>query len=160
MSSSSDMVNVPIIPGDGYWSNYVTGVKFGDTEEEEWLMESTYTFIDSGSSYITIPVAYYEWFISHLSGFVPSGFVAYSGNVKKMSNCDELSQLPSVSFLYGTYFFELNPVDYVLDLQAHNLGCIVMFTQDTGSNMILGVPFMKGFYIVHDLNNQSVGIVP
>lgn len=26
--------------------------------------------------------------------------------------------------------------------------------------MILGVPFMKGFYIVHDLNNLSVGIVP
>ena len=35
-----------------------------------------------------------------------------------------------------------------------------MFTRDTGSNMILGVPFMKGFYIVHDLNNLSVGIVP
>ena len=48
----------------------------------------------------------------------------------------------------------------MLDLQVHGLGCIIMFTQDVASNMILGVPFMKGFYIVHDLNNLSVGIVP
>ena len=80
--------------------------------------------------------------------------------MQKLGNCSELGQLPTVSILFGSHYFELSPVDYVLDLQAHSLGCIVMFTRDTGSNMILGVPFMKGFYIVHDLNNLSVGIVP
>merc|ERR1712226_589346 len=104
-------------------------------------MVQTYTFIDSGSSYITIPTNYYDWFIAHLATFVPSGFEPYSGNVQKLSNCGELGSLPSVSILFGSHYFELSPIDYVLDLQVHGLGCIIMFTKDVASNMILGVPF-------------------
>ena len=74
MSNPADIVNISIIPGDSYWSNYVTGLKFGNAPDEEWKMVQTYTFIDSGSSYITIPTNYYDWFIAHLATFVPSGF--------------------------------------------------------------------------------------
>ena len=78
MSSVADLVTVNILPGDTYWSNYVTGIKFGNVENEEWKMDSIYSFIDSGSSYITIPVVYWSWFITHLASFAPSGFVQYS----------------------------------------------------------------------------------
>ena len=74
MSNPADIVNISIITGDSYWSNYVTGLKFGNAPDEEWKMVQTYTFIDSGSSYITIPTNYYDWFITHLATFVPSGF--------------------------------------------------------------------------------------
>ena len=38
MSNPSDMVTVNTISGDSYWSNYVTGIKFGSDVAEEWLM--------------------------------------------------------------------------------------------------------------------------
>ena len=81
MSNIADLVTINIIPGDTYWSNYVTGIKFGNAVTEEWKMDLTYTFIDSGSSYITIPIAYWDWFIGHLATFVQSGFVQYSGYI-------------------------------------------------------------------------------
>ena len=35
-----------------------------------------------------------------------------------------------------------------------------MFVKDPNDRMILGGPFMKGYYITHDLDNLNFGIVP
>ena len=36
MSNVDDLVTLPVVEEDFWWSNYVTGIKFGDDAEEEW----------------------------------------------------------------------------------------------------------------------------
>ena len=77
-----------------------------------------------------------------------------------MARCNEIAQLPNISILFGDYYFEVLPEDYINDLRTFGRGCIVMFVKDNANKMVLGVPFMKGFYVVHDLGDLTVGIVP
>ena len=68
--------------------------------------------------------------------------------------------MPSIYVLLGEHYFEISPQDYVIDYSDYGVGCLLMFTSDINDNMVLGIPFMKGYYIVHDLENVSFGIIP
>lgn len=39
MSDSNDLVTLNVVEEDFWWSNYVTGIKFGDDSNEEWGLE-------------------------------------------------------------------------------------------------------------------------
>ena len=36
MSNVADLVKIPILEDDSRWSNYVTGIKFGATDDDAW----------------------------------------------------------------------------------------------------------------------------
>ena len=55
MSDVEDMVKIRTIPGDSYWSNVTKGIKFGTGLSDVWRLDSIYSYLDSGSSYISIP---------------------------------------------------------------------------------------------------------
>ena len=39
MSNVADLVKIPILEDDSHWSNYVTGIKFGATDDDAWGFE-------------------------------------------------------------------------------------------------------------------------
>ena len=119
------------LDGRRHWSNVVDGIKFGNDPSEAWGMEPMLAITDSGNSYVTISERYWDWFIEHLASFAPSGFTSYNDSLKKLVNCSDLSQLPAVSVLFGSHFFEILPTDYVLDYSSVGVGCLVMFVEDS-----------------------------
>ena len=112
MSSVADIVNLPVL--DNYhWTNCVTGIKFGDDSEHAWATESHEVFTDSGTSFVTLSKHYWTWFINYLESFLPSGLNGESN--KFLNDCSEYGLLPTVSVLYGGYYFEILPSDYVIN---------------------------------------------
>ena len=164
MSSPSDLVEISILNEDFFWSNIVKGIKFGSDDTDEWGMEDVKAFLDSGTSFITISFLYWDWFLDHLASFLPSGLTIYEedadrrGRLYVLTDCAEYQNLPKISLLFAGYWFEILPSDYIINYVG--IGCLLNFVRDDEHQIILGIPFMKGFYITHNLDTLNFGIVP
>ena len=76
--------------------------------------------------------------------------------------------MPAIRVLFGDHWFEILVQDYVFvsqeskdDLQE----CVIcIYGQDPESGLkdqwILGNAFMRGYYVTHDREKKSFGIVP
>ena len=164
MSSPSDLIEISILNEDYFWSNTVKGIKFGSDDTDEWGMEEVKAFLDSGTSFITISFLYWDWFLDHLASFLPSGFTIYEedadrrGRLYVLTDCAEYQNLPKISLLLAGYWFEILPSDYIINYVG--IGCLLNFVRDDEHQIILGIPFMKGYYITHNLDTLKFGIVP
>ena len=56
MRDSSKYVELDVIPGNFWWSNYVTGIAF---DGEEFALPPIETFTDTGTSCTYIPSPYF-----------------------------------------------------------------------------------------------------
>ena len=127
-------------------------------------MEDVKAFLDSGTSFITISFLYWDWFLDHLASFLPSGLTIYEedadrrGRLYVLTDCAEYQNLPKISLLFAGYWFEILPSDYIINYVG--IGCLLNFVRDDEHQIILGIPFMKGFYITHNLDTLNFGIVP
>ena len=109
---------------------------------------------------MTVPEVYWSWFIERLGAKTTSGLLDYNSSLKKLRHCSDIEFLPSVFILLGQHYFEIQPQDYVVDYSDYGVGCLLMFSSDSTETMTLGVPFMKGYYIIHDLESVSFTIAP
>ena len=70
---------------------------------------------DTGSSCLVLPNNIYnfiiEWLLQYLSD--PD----YDSGWGYIFSCDTLSELPTIDLLYGGYWFEVLPEDYVVDFE-------------------------------------------
>lgn len=69
---------------------------------------------------------------------------------------------PTVYLLVNGYWLEIKSDDYLLDASDNGdrSVCIFAFTQNTDDFWLLGDPFYRGYYVVHDDKNGKVGIAP
>ena len=71
-------------------------------------------------------------------------------------SCREKNRFPIIEFLYGSYWMELRPEDYVMD-DGYEDCFVCIFEEPHSSTMILGNSFLRGFYSTHDLSSNKFG---
>jgi hypothetical protein len=73
-------------------------------------------------------------------------------------SADDYSKLPALEFLYGDYWLQALPEDYMHSYAGSYWAC---FTEaDTEANFILGSAFLRGYYSVHDYATMRFGFAP
>ena len=73
MSDPNDMVEIPVVLNDRWWTNYVTGFRLGDSMAETWGVAPKLAFTDSGTSCLFIDKDTFDFFISKLALHSKSG---------------------------------------------------------------------------------------
>lgn len=73
-------------------------------------------------------------------------------------SADNYSKLPALEFLYGDYWLQALPEDYMHSFEDSYWAC---FTEaDSEANFILGTAFLRGYYSVHDYATMRFGFAP
>ena len=78
-------------------------------------------------------------------------------------SCDDYdaSKLPSFEFLFGGYWFEILPEDYVVKFSTFSNLCSLCLSGSSSSDyFILGDAFLRGWYSIHDHDKQRMGFIP
>ena len=71
-----------------------------------------------------------------------------------------MNELPSFEILYGDYWFEVTPEDYLIQHPDDNSICFLCIAGMDLDHWILGDAFMRGWYNIHDHENLRMGFVP
>lgn len=59
----------------------------------------------------------------------------------------------------GRYIFYMNNSDYLTSYNSAKKTCILTFVEDISSQFwLLGAAFYRAYYVVHDMDNQRVGL--
>ena len=78
-----------------------------------------------------------------------------------VTDCDP-EKWPSVYFLVSNYWFEVSPEHYLVDAseEKDDSKCLIAFTANDSDYFLIGDAFFRGFYSVHDDNNDRIGFAP
>ena len=92
-------------------------------------------FTDSGTSTITVSFRYWDWFLEKISSFVPSGLEKYDDRLYILVNCGDsenegdYNKLPKISLLFGGFYFEILPADYITNYELFLLFIVLHYHQ-------------------------------
>ena len=127
-------------------------------------MEQSYTFekplaavIDTGTSLVMVP----EDIASDFFGRLLQGhrYVHVSGMYQ--ISCENKHQFPSIYLMVNDHWLQIHPTDYVITVQHQGQeGCMLGFMATNQTYFILGDVFLRGYYTIHDLENDRIGIAP
>ena len=146
-----------------WWSSDLTGFRWSDDSSNEYAISSgNYALTDTGSSCIIGP--------SEEADVIVRNIVSRFDKVYEDDGWGYIfscpandNDLPSFEFLYGGYWFEVLPEDYLIDITSNNSGvwCALCISSIEGfDEWILGDAFMRGWYNIHDHANLRMGFVP
>ena len=152
---------VPAIT-DFWWTNYVTGVKFGTGQnlDNAYTLTSYKAFTDTGAACTYIPTEYYAFITAELISKATSPVASTTWGYTMP--CSDASNMDSVKFLYGDYWLEMLPADYLVDITGSSTTCGLCMLESTvtsgGSTYwVLGANFLRGFYTVYDRESSRIG---
>lgn len=77
-----------------------------------------------------------------------------------MFKCRHAKDLPSFHLLYGGYWFEVLPEDYLIEVSYDGRWCAICIIGMDVDYWILGDAFMRGWYNIHDHEHNRMGFVP
>ena len=69
-----------------------------------------------------------------------------------------MESLPIISFLYGGYWMESRPEDYLVDYEGSCWACFIEGYDE--QQWLLGDSFLRGFYSTHDYATYQFGFAP
>jgi len=143
------MIKLPL-RRKAYWEVNLDSITLG-TETAD--LESTGAVLDTGTSLIAMPTDFAELLNQQIGA--KKGF-----NGQYTVDCKKRDSLPDLTFTLSGYNFTISAYDYILEVQG---SCISSFQGiDLGGNVgplfILGDAFLRRWYSVYDLGNDSVGL--
>jgi len=143
------MTHIPL-RRKAYWEVDLDAITFGDSTAE---LDNTGVILDTGTSLIALPTTLAELLNKEIGA--KKGF-----NGQYTIECDKRDSLPDASFTLSGYNFTIGPYDYILEVQG---SCISSFMgmdipEPAGPLAILGDAFLRKWYSVYDLGNNSVGL--
>jgi len=142
-----------------WWAADLTGFRFSG-ESEYAITTGSYSLTDTGSSCIIGPAEEADRILKLIVTRLPK--VYENDGWGYIFECPaNYSDLPMFEFLYGGYWMEVHPDDYIIDVSANGTWCSVCISSVAGFNeWILGDAFMRGWYNIHDHDNWRMGFVP
>ncbi|GAB7346600.1 hypothetical protein MBLNU459_g1744t1 [Dothideomycetes sp. NU459] len=133
-----------------YWEVDLDTITFGDESAD---FESTGAILDTGTSLIALP--------STLAELLNKEMGAKKGyNGQYTVECDKRDSLPDLTFTLTGHNFTIGPYDYILEVQGSCISSFMGFDipAPAGPLVILGDAFLRRYYSVYDLGNDSVGL--
>ena len=117
---------------------------------------------DTGTSCIIGPTGETDAIINNILNQLPKVYTDSSwGYIFECPASD--NDLPGFEFLFGDYWFEVHPSDYIIDIsnnQDRSWCSLCLYTVEGFDEWILGDAFMRGWYNIHDHDNLRMGFVP
>nr|DBA33879.1 TPA: hypothetical protein GDO54_001500 [Pyxicephalus adspersus] len=118
-----------------------------------WCSQGCQGIVDTGTPLLTIPQQYLDNLLQYLS--------AQEGqNGEYYVDCNNVQNLPSISFTISGNQFSIPPSGYILQINGY---CVVGFestylpSRNGQPLWILGDVFLRQYYSVYDFGNNQVG---
>lgn len=96
--------------------------------------------------------------------FNENTYSSWSAELGSVVSCDHADHMPTLSFLLGGYWLELEAADYVQPILQDGVatGECYLCIADYGSDdrWVLGNTFMQGYYSVFNMDSQQFGFAP
>jgi len=132
-----------------YWEVELEKIKFGDEELE---LVNTGAAIDTGTSLIAVPTDIAEMLNAEIGA-------TKGWNGQYTVPCEDVPDLPELSFYFNGKAYPLKGTDYVLNIQNT---CISAFQGldievPGGSLWVVGDVFLRRYFTVYDLERDAVG---
>ncbi|KAJ5094064.1 hypothetical protein N7456_009925 [Penicillium angulare] len=133
-----------------YWEVELNAIKLGDETAE---LENTGVILDTGTSLIALP--------STLAELLNKEIGATKGFTGQYSvDCAKRDSLPDLTFTLSGHDFTITPFDYVLEVSGSCISTLMGMDmpEPVGPLAILGDAFLRKYYSIYDLGNNSVGL--
>lgn len=133
-----------------YWEVDLDAITFGDESAD---FDNMGAILDTGTSLIALP--------STLAELLNKQMGAKKGyNGQYTVECSKRDELPDLTFTLTGYNFTITPYDYILEVQGSCISSFMGFDipAPAGPLAILGDAFLRRWYSVYDLGNDSVGL--
>jgi len=133
-----------------YWEVRLDSITLGkDTAE----LENTGAIVDTGTSLIALP--------SDLAELLNKEIGAKKGfNGQYSVDCAKRDSLPDLTFTLTGHDFKISAFDYILEVQGSCISAFMGmdFPEPVGPLVILGDAFLRKWYSVYDLGDNTVGL--
>jgi saccharopepsin len=133
-----------------YWEVEFDAIVFGDESAE---LDNTGVILDTGTSLIALPSTLAELLNKEIGA-------KKSFNGQYTVECDKRDKLPDMTFTLSGKNFTISAFDYILEVQGSCLSAFMGmdFPEPVGPLAILGDAFLRRWYSVYDLSDNSVSL--
>jgi saccharopepsin len=133
-----------------YWEVDLDAISFGDATAE---LDNTGVILDTGTSLIALPSTLAELLNKEIGA-------KKSFNGQYTVECEKRDSLPDLTFTLTGTNFTITPYDYILEVQGSCISSFMPmdFPEPVGPLAILGDAFLRKWYSVYDLGDNSVGL--
>ena len=120
---------------------------------------------DTGTSCAYAPTSVYYGLLDLIFTYV--NVVAYDSYGYPLMDCNDLEKLPFIEFLFGGYWMQMLPEDYmipdsvvILKNGQTQYRCGLCLDDNGEESWLLGDAFLRGFYSVYDHAGKQFGFAP
>ncbi|KAK9433057.1 aspartic peptidase domain-containing protein [Lipomyces doorenjongii] len=144
-----DIITLPV-RRKAYWEVELKSIKFG---KEVADLENTGAIVDTGTSLIALPTG-----LAEILNMEIGAKKNWQGQYTV--DCEVRSKLPEISFNLGGYDFAISAEDYIMEVQGSCISAFMGmdFPEPIGPLVILGDAFLRKWYSIYDIGNNSVGL--
>ena len=164
-----EVVYIDSLENHSHWTANVTAYRFHssfDVDKSEWGMSSGVNLgiTDTGSSCISGPSDEMNFIYSTIiKNIALDNELAFDEDWGFTFDCPITKDQPIFELLFGGYWMQVLPEDYIVDISIDADGSICSLCLDPDQNAnewLLGDAFMRGWYNIHDHTNMQMGFVP
>lgn len=160
---AAELIWIPIESNDYWWTSKITGIRWtkNSNDSVEYKYPEAKALTDTGSSCIIGPEKEVNYFKYTILNTIPGVETHDSWGYQFDCSASTATALPSFELLYGGYWFEILPEDYIIEFNKSTNKCAVCFSAySTVDYWILGDVFMRNLYSIHDYTTKKMGFVP
>ncbi|KAM6191909.1 pepsin B-like [Sarcoramphus papa] len=150
---SGDIIWAPVTQ-ELYWQVAINEFAIGQSATG-WCSQGCQAIVDTGTFLLTVPQEYIGSFVQALGAQLTSYGYAV--------DCNEIQNLPTITFVINGAQLPLYPSAYILNNNGYctvGIEATYLPSQNGQPLWILGDVFLKEYYTIFDMANNSIGFAP
>ena len=113
------VIYIDILSENYWWSSNLTGFRWKGESTAYAISTGSFALTDTGSSCIVGPSGEADVIMRNILSVVEQSTKLYvDAGWNYIFSCPDVSTLPSFELIYGGYWFEVLPEDYLIDITA------------------------------------------